>query len=139
VVIVVTAETEVQITLVQGDNKMKGIFFLMVFGIGLTALTGCYTVPRHYTQQVEIIYYVPVEPPYAPDPIIDYPPPPPSPPVYYSPAPEPPNQPKDRQPEKPRDSYNQRDPLQGGDHRGSGETKTDPPVRNPVQKDRDRQ
>ena len=110
----------------------------MVFGIGLTALTGCYTVPRHYTQQVEIIYYVPVEPPYSPDPIIDYPPPPPSPHVYYPPSTGT-NPQRDRQPEKPQNSYGPRDPLQGGDHRGSGEIKTDPPVRNPERKDTGRQ
>jgi len=114
---------------------MKGLFFLMVFGIGLTALTGCYTVPRHYTQQVEIIYYVPVEPPYTREPIIDYPPPPQSPSVIYPPPIEI-NQPRNSQPEKPNDSYRERDPLQGGDHRGNDEIKTYPPVRTPEQKDR---
>ena len=114
---------------------MKRIFFLIVFGIGLTALTGCYTVPRHYTQQVEIIYYVPVEPPYSPDPIIDYPPPPPSPPVYYPPSTGT-NPQRDRLPEKPKDSYGTRDPLQGGNHRGGGEINTVPPVRNPERNDR---
>ena len=134
----VTAATEVQITQVQGDNKMKGLFFLAIFGIGLISLSGCYTVPRHYTQQVEIIYYIPVEPPYTPEPIIDYPPPPQSPSVNY-PPPNEINQPRNRQPEKPKDSYDRRDPLQGGPNRGSGEIKTDPPVRNPVEKDRGHQ
>lgn len=114
---------------------MKGIFFLIVFGFGLFGLSGCYTVPRHYTQQVEIIYYIPVEPPYTPEPIIDYPPPPQSPLVNY-PLPNEINQPRDRQPEKPHDSYHQRDPLQGGNDRRGSEPKTDPPVRNPEQKDR---
>jgi len=112
---------------------MKGIFFLAVFGLGLIALNGCYTIPRHYTYQEEKVYY-PVPPPPPPD--YYYPPLPPSPPVYYPPAPEPPNQPKDRQPEKLRDSYDQRDPLQGGDHRGSGEINTVPPVRSPERKDK---
>ena len=116
---------------------MKGLFFLIVFGIGLIGLGGCYTIPRHYTYQEVTVYYYPDPPPPPPD--YYYPPLPPSPPVYYPPAPQPPNQPQDRQPEKPRDSYGQRDPLQGGDHRGSTEIKTDPPVRNPVQKDRDQQ
>lgn len=135
---VVIAETEAQITPVQGtgDSKMKGIFFLAVFGIGLMALNGCYTIPRHYATQEIIIYYpVPVEPE----------------PTYGGPHPLPVPVPKppstdvirpDRNPIPPKDdgsSYSKRDPLQGGDHRGSGETKTDPPVRNPVQKDRDRQ
>jgi len=114
---------------------MKGIFFLAVFGLGLIALNGCYTIPRHYTYQEKIVYYPPpdVPPPtYYPDP----PMPPQRPPVYRPPAPEPPNQPKDRQPEKPQDSYDQRDPLQGGDHRGSGEINTVPPVRSPERKDK---
>ena len=117
---------------------MKGIFFLIVFGLSLIGLSGCYTVPRHYTQQVEIIYYIPVEPPYTSEPIIDYPPPPQSPSVIYPPPIEI-NQPRNRQPEKPKDSYNQRDPLQGGSHRDIGGIKTDPPVRNPVAKDRGHQ
>lgn len=113
---------------------MKRIFFLIVFGIGLTALTGCYTIPRHYVTQ-EIIVYYPVPPP-PPPPDYYYPPLPPSPPVYYPPAPQPSNPPRDRQPEKPQNSYDQRDPLQGGNHRGGGEIKTYPPVRTPEQKDR---
>jgi len=117
---------------------MKGIFFLIVFGLSLIGLSGCYTVPRHYTQQVEIIYYIPVEPPYTNEPIIDYPPPPQSPSVIYPPPIEI-NQPRNRQPEKPNNSYRERDHLQGGSNRVSGEIRTDPPVRNPVQKDRDRQ
>lgn len=113
---------------------MKGIFFLVVFGIGLIGLSGCYTIPRHYSTQVEVIYYVPIEPPYTPEPIIDYPPPPQSPSVNY-PPPVDNNPPRNRQPEKPKDSYDQRDPLQGGSNRGSGEIKTDPPVRTPEHKD----
>ena len=117
---------------------MKGIFFSTVFALSLIVLNGCYTVPRHYTQHVEIIYYVPVEPPYSPDPIIDYPPPPPSPPVYYPPSTGT-NPQRDRLPEKPKDSYGTRDPLQGGNHRGSGEINTVPPVRTPERKDKGRQ
>lgn len=117
---------------------MKGVIFLSLFGLLLIGLTGCYTVPRHYSQQVEVIYYVPVEPPYSPDPIIDYPPPPPSPPVYYPPTTVT-NPQRDRIPEKPKDSYQQRDPLQGGSNRGDGTINTVPPVRTPVQKDRSSQ
>lgn len=114
---------------------MKGIFFLIVFGFGLFGLSGCYTVPRHYVTQ-EIIVYYPAPPPpeyYPPDPE-------PWPDPYYPPIPNPPStdpeQPRDRQPEKPHDSYHQRDPLQGGNDRRGSEPKTDPPVRNPEQKDR---
>ncbi|MBK9097882.1 MAG: hypothetical protein IPM14_07075 [bacterium] len=91
-------------------------------------------VPRHYNHEV-IIYYVPVDPPYPPGPIIDYPPPPPSPPVYYPPTTVT-NPHRDRPPEKPKDSYQQRDPLQGGSKRGDGTTNTVPPVRTPEQKNR---
>jgi hypothetical protein len=117
---------------------MKKILFLSIIVLGIVGLTGCYTVPRHYAPQVEVIYYVPVEPPYPPEPIIDYPPPPPSPPVYYPPSTDP-NPQRDRIPEKPKDSYGKRDPLQGGEHRGGGNTKTLPPVRTPAQKDRSSQ
>jgi hypothetical protein len=111
---------------------MKWIFFLIVFGLGLIGLSGCYTIPRHYATQEIIIYYpVPVEPE----------------PTYGGPHPLPVPVPKppstnvirpDRNPITPNDdgnSYHQRDPLQGGNNRGSGEIKTDPPVRTPVQKD----
>jgi len=114
---------------------MKGKFFLIVFGLGLIGLSGCYTIPRHYVTQEIIVYYPPPPPP-PPD--YYYPQPPPSPPVYYPPSTGT-NPQRDRLPEKPKDSYGPRDPLQGGDHRGSGETKTDPPVRNPVEKDRGHQ
>lgn len=117
---------------------MKGIFFSTVFVLSLIFINGCYTVPRHYSYQEVIIYYpLPDDPPpsYYPRP----PMPPQRPPVYRPPVPEPPNQPKDRQPEKPQNSYDQRDPLQGGPNRGSGEIKTDPPVRNLQQKDRGHQ
>jgi hypothetical protein len=117
---------------------MKWISFLIVFGIGLTAFTGCYTIPRHYVTQ-EIIVYYPAPPP-VPIPPYPGPEPWPDPPSYphptNPPAPEQPNQPVDRQPEKPKDSYDRRDPLQGGNHRGNDEIKTYPPVRTPVQKDR---
>ena len=113
---------------------MKRIFFLIVFGLGLIGLSGCYTIPRHYVTQEIIVYYPPPPPPPPPD--YYYPPLPPSPPVYYPPTQEPSNPPRDRQPEKPKDSYDRRDPLQGGNHRGGGEINTYPPVRTPEQKDR---
>jgi hypothetical protein len=113
---------------------MKGVFFLVVFGLGLIGFNGCYTVPHHYTYVEEVIFYPP--PPTPPPPDYYYPPQTPSPPVYYPPAPEQPKQNKDRQPEQPKDSYKQRDPLQGGSGRGSDEIKTVPPVRTPERKDR---
>jgi hypothetical protein len=134
---VVTAETEVQITPDQGDNKMKGVIFLSVFGFVFINLTGCYTIPRHYTQQVEVVGHTPVDTLFRPEPII-YPEPPPSPSVYYPPTTDT-NPQRDRIPEKPKDSYGQRDPLQGGSDRDRGGIKTDPPVRNPVEKDRGQQ
>ena len=115
---------------------MKGIFFLVVFGIGLIGLSGCYTVPHHYTYQEVIVYYPAPPPSYPPDPE-------PWPEPIYPPRPNPPSTdpppPKERQPEKPQDSYNQRDPLQGGSNRDIGGIKTDPPLRNPVAKDRGHQ
>lgn len=117
---------------------MKGLFFLVVFGIGLMTFSGCYTIPKHIVNEEAVVYYPPIDP-YIPDPIIIIvDPPPPSQLIYYPPSTGT-NPQRDRLPEKPKDSYRERDPLQGGDHRGSGEIKTDPPVRNPVQKDRDRQ
>ena len=109
---------------------MKGVFFLIIFGLGLVGLNGCYSVPHHYTYVQEIVYYpVPVDPPptYYPRP------PMPNPPVH-NPSPPSTNPPREKQPEKPKDSYKNRDPLQGGTHRGSGEIKSDPPVRKPPQK-----
>lgn len=98
-------------------------------------LVGCVTVPRHYTYVEEVIYYPPPPPP---PPEYYYPPVPPTPPVYTPPAPV--TRPQtDRQPEKPKDSYQQRDPLRGGSDRGNGVIKTDPPFRKPVQKDRSQQ
>ena len=131
----VIAEIEDQVTQVPGtgDSKMKGVIFLSVFGFVLISLTGCYTIPRHYSRQVEVVDYTPVDTLYRPDPIV-YPEPPPSPSVYYPPTTDT-NPQRDRIPKKPKDSYGQRDPLQGGDNRGSGEIKTDPPVRAPEQKD----
>lgn len=110
---------------------MKGILSFLLFGLGIIGLNGCYSVPHHYTYVQEIVYYpVPVDPPPA-----YYPRPPmPNPPVLYPSNPKP-NPPRDRQPNRPSNSYHQRDPLQGGNNRGSGEIKTDPPVRTPVQKD----
>ncbi|NWG27137.1 MAG: hypothetical protein HXY48_01245 [Ignavibacteriaceae bacterium] len=111
---------------------MKGVLLLIAFGIGLFGLSGCYTIPRHYTYQEVIVYY-----PLPDNPLPSYYPDPPTsnPPVIY-PSP---NPPRDRQPEKPNDSYRERDPLQGGSDRNRGGIKTDPPVRNPVEKDRGQQ
>ena len=102
-------------------------------------LNGCYTVPHHFASDdyvsEEIIVYYP-----NPIPPVDVPWPHPDPP--YTPMPNPPaprpdqDQSRDRQPEKPKDSYNNRDPLQGGSQRGNGEIKSDPPVRKPQQNDR---
>jgi hypothetical protein len=117
---------------------MKGAIFIIFNALITVSLTGCYTVPRHYSYQVEVIYYVPVDPPYPPEPIIDYPPPPPGPPIY-NPPPTDTNPQRDKFPEKPKDSYGQRDPLQGGSNRGDGTINTLPPVRTTVQKDRDSQ
>ena len=111
---------------------MKGLYKFLFLGLGLIGLSGCYTVPRHYTYQEVIVYYpLPDDPPpsYYPDP------PMPNPPVIYPSNPKP-NPPRDRQPEKPKDSYRERDPLQGGSNRGNGTINTLPPVRTPVQKDR---
>jgi hypothetical protein len=115
---------------------MKGVFFIAVFGLGLIVLNGCYTIPRHYATQEIIIYYpVPVEPD----------------PTYGGPLPLPvpvPNPPStdvfrpDRNPIPPKDdgnSYSKRDQLQGGSDRDRGGIKTDPPVRNPEQKDKGQQ
>ncbi|MDZ7623404.1 MAG: hypothetical protein U5J96_03015 [Ignavibacteriaceae bacterium] len=118
---------------------MKGIFFLIVFGLGLMTLSGCYTVPRHIVNEEEVVYYPPVDPPiFTRSNIIIVDPPPPSPPVYYPPSTGT-NPQRDRLPEKPKDSYRERDPLQGGNHRGSGEINTVPPVRTPERKDKGRQ
>ena len=118
---------------------MKRIFLLIIFGLGVIGLSGCYTIPRHYVTQ-EIIVYYPAPPP-VPIPPDPGPEPWPDPPTYPNPtnppAPRPDqDQPRDRQPEKPKDSYSIRDPLQGGNNRGSGEIKSDSPVRTPEQKDR---
>ena len=119
---------------------MKGIFFLIVFGLGLLGLSGCYTIPRHYVTH-EIIVYYPTPPPpeyYPPDPE-PWPIPDPTYPRPTNPPPSEPYPPRDRQPEQPKDSYDKRDQLQGGNHRGRGEIKTDPPVRTGEQKDRGQQ
>jgi hypothetical protein len=112
---------------------MKKIFVLSIIVLGIVGLTGCYTVPRHYVTQEIIVYY---PHPHPPPPDYYYPPVPPSPPVYYPPTPEQPNPPRDRQPDRPGNSYQQRDPLQGGSNRGDGTINTLPPLRTPVQKDR---
>jgi hypothetical protein len=112
---------------------MKGVFIAIVLGLVLIGASGCATVPRHYTYVEEIIYYPPPPPPLEPY----YPTLPPTPPIVKPPVHET-RPPRDRQPEKPKDSYNQREQLRGGSDRGNGVIKTDPPVRTPVQKDRSR-
>ena len=99
-------------------------------------LVGCVTVPRHYTYVQEVIYYPPPPPP---PPEYYYPPVLPTPPIVKPTTPVTNRPQKERRPETPKDSYQQRDPLKGGSDRGNGVIKTDPPVRNPVQKDRSRQ
>lgn len=114
---------------------MKRVLFSMnLVGI-LFGFIGCQTVPRHLVrEEVVIIYYEPI--------LVDLPPiegpQPPDPP--YTPITRPGgNDPIDRQQDKPRNdagSYGQRDQLQGGSHRESGEIKSDPPVRKPPKNDR---
>jgi hypothetical protein len=111
---------------------MKAILIILVLGLGMMGLIGCATVPRHYTYVEEVIYYPPPPPP---PPEYYYPPVPPTPPIVKPPVSEP-NPPRNRQPEKPKDSYNQRDPLRGGSNRGNDILKTNPPFRTPVKKDR---
>jgi hypothetical protein len=139
---VVTAETEDQITQAQGDSKMKGMFFTAVFVLSLIVLSGCYTIPRHYNNNSEVVYYEPIpEPPI----LIVGPPPPPPPstrPVLIGTPVVDPSQPRGGQQDLQNNngsSYGKRDPLQGGNNRGSGTINTLPPVRTPVQKDRDSQ
>ena len=100
------------------------------------SLIGCHTVPRHLVrEEVVIIYYEPIyfDPPYYPDP----------------PTPDPPTQPirnpiidntppRNLQSDNPDNggSYGKRDPLQRGNDKKSGETKTYPPVRKPERNDR---
>lgn len=99
---------------------MKRLINSLVFLFLIFALGGCVTVPHHYTYIEEIIYYPPPPPP-PPD---YYPPLPPTSPVVPETRPQ-----RDRQPEKPKDSYQKRDPLRGGSDRGNSIIKTDPPVR----------
>ena len=114
---------------------MKGVI-IIAFSFFLMGLNGCYTVPHHFANDYvseEIIVYFP-----DPIPPVGGPWPHPDPP--YKPIPNPiVNNPIDRQPEKPKDdgnSHGNRDQLQGGSKRGSGEIKSDPPVRKPQQNDR---
>lgn len=100
---------------------MKGIFSLTVFVTYIISLTGCYTIPQHFTDdefQEIIIYYpepIPLPEPCCVDPI------PPDPPN---------NNPKPiiRQPETPRNDQGYRDqvrdPLRGNGNRGDNERKT---------------
>ena len=98
-------------------------------------IVGC-NLPRHFTkEEVNIYYYdidyVYIEPVGGPYPVPD----PPFTPITHPII----NRPFDRQPDKPKDdgnSYSKRDPLQGGNHRGGGEIKSDPPVRKPPKNDR---
>lgn len=112
---------------------MKALSFIILCSVILLGIVGC-NLPRHFAkEEVNIYYYdidyVYIEPVGGPHPL-------PNPP--YTPITRPDiNGPTSRQPLKPDDngnSYNKRDPLQGGNHRGSGEIKSDPPVRKPPQK-----
>lgn len=99
-------------------------------------LSGCYTIPRHYNNDSEVVYYEPMpEPPII---IIDPPPPPPRPILIGVPVVNP-TQPRERQQDLPNNnssSYSKRDPLQGNHNRGGIDPKPVPPVRITEQKDR---
>jgi len=114
---------------------MKGVAFLTMSVAIVLVLSACQTVPRHLVrEEVVIINYEPI--------LLDIPPlvgpQPPDPP--YTPITRPSvKDPIDRNPDKSKDggnSYGKRDPLQGGNHEGSGKIKPDPPVREPMQNDR---
>jgi hypothetical protein len=116
---------------------MKEILFLFILSAITLSLIGCQTVPRQLVrEEVVIIYYEPVyiDPPYIPEP------PTPGPPTQpiIRPGIDNPNPPRDQQSKIPDNggSYGNRDRLQGGDNRESGEIKTYPPVRKPKQNDR---
>ena len=98
---------------------MKRFIISLVFLFLLIGLSGCVTVPHHYTYVEEVIYYPPPPPP----PEYYYPPVPPTPPIVKLPVSEP-NPPRIRQPEKPNrggGSDNQvRDPLRGHGERNPG-------------------
>jgi hypothetical protein len=106
---------------------MKRLITSLVFLFMITALGGCYTIPKHFaddydSEQVIIYYEVP-----PPPPIIDYYPPiPPTPPVTNPPDPNP--KPIIRQPNPPNNSGNSgnqvRDPLLGHGERGNTERNT---------------
>jgi len=114
---------------------MKALSFVLLFSVILLGLAGC-NVPRHLIEEEEIVYYFEqvddyIDPIGGPHPLPD----PPYTPIIYPIV----NNPIDRQPDKPDDdgnSYGNRDPLQGGINRESGEIKTDPPVKKTEQNDR---
>jgi hypothetical protein len=102
---------------------MKGVFFLVVFGLSLVLLTGCYTIPQHFAGDEETVYYPPQDYPpvyYPPEP---YPPAPP--PTYYPPPP-PPEQTKVRKPDDGRNGESPgqkvRDPIRNHGGRGNDES-----------------
>lgn len=101
----------------------------------LFGLIGCQTVPRHLVREEVVIYYY--EPILVDVPPIEgpYPPEPPTQPIIR-PSITKPNPIRDDQSKNNIGSYQQRDPLQGGSHRGSEEIKSDPPVRNTSQNNR---
>jgi len=110
---------------------MKGVLYLSLIGVSILSLLGCQTVPRHLVRDEVVIYY------YQP-PIVDLPPiegpEPPNPPVQPIIRPGINNPPPRDQQSKTHDkggSYGQRDPLQGGSSRNSGEIRTYPPVKKP--------
>ena len=112
---------------------MKAVSFILLCSMVILGLVGC-NLPRHFAkQEVNIYYYdidyIYIEPVGGPHPLPDPPHNPIKNPIV--------NNPVDRQPIKSKDdgnSFGQRDPLQGGNHRGSGEIKCDPPVRKPPKK-----
>jgi len=112
---------------------MKALSIILLCSLLLLGLVGC-NLPRHFAKEEVVVYYY--EPILVDLPPIGGPYPPPDPP--YAPIVNPVvNNPIDRSPDKSKDggnSYSQRDPLQGGNHRGGEEIKSDPPVRKPPQK-----
>jgi hypothetical protein len=111
---------------------MNALSFILLCSLVLLGLSGC-NLPRHFAKEEIIIYYAPeyvyIEPVGSHYPFPDPP---------YKPITNPVvNNPIDRSPDKSKNggnSFSQRDPLQGGNHRGGEEIKSDPPVRKPPQK-----
>ena len=104
-------------------------------------LIGCHTVPRHLVREEVVIIYYPEYPIPDPQPI-GGPIPLPDPPTWDTPTIRNPivdyTPPRNLQSDNPDNisSYGKRDPLQDGNDRKSGETKTYPPVKKTERNDR---